>query len=178
MLTDDELFNFHKGPTYVHILTVDRKQSFLSGPYFEGLPQNSVKPNESVDLSIFTKDEATCIKKIMTRYYFTLLLSGQEDASTRMWKYYSNNNPNRQINIDKQIKLYKLKNELKTKFNIDDTRCMTLDSIIKDQNYNAYDYLQLYEKIKVKYGENNVTKDGLRKWFVDNIQVIEEVIPK
>ena len=152
MFTNDELFPIyekHNGPTYNHIISEVIKNG-----------------EKHVDLSIFTYDEVRQIKIFLAELSGASYLLERESENMVKMKYYNENNPDKQKNIEQRDKIIQTKNELAEIHNIKESPLF-----IEDKFYTIYDYQELYEKLIFKYEKKNVTKDKLRKWFIEKIEI-------
>lgn len=154
MLKKKEILNFEeeKKPEYIHIIINEEKYGDII----------------LIDFSIFTPEE--CEYLIEINEEFKKCQRGLESDSDDYYSWlYNKDNPNREKNLAYKNKVYWLDIQLKENFgdylenlfpsNLYDTKCRE-------------ELFEIYTELKNKYV--NMTKDKLRKWFVDNLSLIEE----
>jgi hypothetical protein len=150
MLKKNQLFHF------------DEKQVF----YYVILIFNNLNQDKLVDLSIFTEDEWNYLFKIGNEFHTRQIGLEREDDNIFSWRFHYNN-PKKEENESYHHNIYWMDKQLQKVF---DTKfCdMNVEIATRDELTDIYYHLQNQNNLTTK-----VTKDTLRKWFVENICTIE-----
>ena len=127
-----------------------------------------------LDLSVFTIEEANHLKNIDE--IFSERQRWQEGLSDDQYSWlFSSDNPNKPANVLYNKQIYWLDYRLKTYFgyNFRDIFLSDLDTFGDFVKLTNSEILDKHRILMNKYGKKNVSTDKLRKWFINNLDMIE-----
>ena len=123
------------------------------------------------DLSVFTLEESKHLSKMYISFRTCQFAIETESESIYSWMF-NKYNPKKEENELYKKKIYWLDNQLQQNFGVKFTDILPL-------YYNNYEPKTLDTIIEIYNKKNitditNITTDKLRKWFIDNLAIIEE----
>ena len=127
-----------------------------------------------LDLSVFTLEEANYLKNIDEIFHERQIL--QEGLSDDQFSWlFSSDNPTKPANVLYNKQIYWLDYRLKTYYgyNFRDIFLSDLDAFGDFMKLTKPEILDKHRILMVKYGKKNVSTDKLRKWFINNLDMIE-----
>jgi hypothetical protein len=126
------------------------------------------------DLSVFTIEEANCLKNIDEIFHERQIW--QEGLSDDQFSWlFSSDNPKKPENVLYNKQIYWLDYRLKIYFgyNFRDIFLSDLDAFGDFVKLTKHEILDKHRILMDKYGKKNVSTDKLRKWFINNLDMIE-----
>jgi hypothetical protein len=150
MLNRNELFNFdeeEEEPQYIYIENYN-----VNGKY--------------IDISIFTEEEFEYLETI-NKHFCDCQRNSQDDSdSSHTWKFHKDN-PEREKNKLYEDRIYWMDRKIKENF------CVKCKFLLEEPHYQTKKELSiLFDNLTQKYFEEDISKDGIRKWFVENMDTI------
>ena len=120
------------------------------------------------DLSVFTLEESKHLSKMYISFRICQNSIETESESIYSWMF-NKYNPKKEENELYKKKIYWLDNQLQQNFGVKFTDILPL-------YYNNHEPKTLDNIIEIYNKKNitNITTDKIRKWFIDNLAIIEE----
>jgi len=127
------------------------------------------------DISIFTKEEWNYVRKLEETFHNCQIDLENMSDGFYSWMF-SKENPNREQNCLYEKKIYWMDRQFKSIFGIKikellESTNYLLDDIERfndNETYTRQEMIHILEKLKYHYGEEKISKNEIRKWFIEN----------